>query len=142
MRRLLPGLLLAAILTAHAGPPPVTVSEARVRWLPGDLPMAGYFGIVSHAPGPLRLVGASSPAFGEVMLHRSREASGMARMESVHGVTLNPDLPFVFAPGGYHLMLMQRKRELQPGDEVPVTLEFSDGETLTVRFTVVGARGQ
>ena len=41
-------LLLGSVMTAHAGQPPVSVSDARVRWLPGDLPMAGYFVIISY----------------------------------------------------------------------------------------------
>jgi copper(I)-binding protein len=144
MRRLLPGVLvlLAAIGSALAAGPPVTVSQARVRWLPGDLPMAGYFRITSHATSPLYLVGATSPAFGEVMLHHSVEEAGVSRMEHVDSVTLNPAQTVAFSPGGYHLMLMQRRQDLHAGQEVPVTLRFSDGETLTARFRVVGAQGK
>jgi copper(I)-binding protein len=142
MRRFLLGLLLlaAGLLAAHAGPAPVTVSQARIRWLPGNLPMAGYFRMTSHATGPLYLVGAASPAFGEVMLHRSIEEAGISRMEPVDRVTLNAAQTVGFAPGGYHLMLMQRKQDVNAGQEVPVTLRFSNGETLTARFKVVGVQ--
>ena len=33
--------------------------------------------------------------------------------------------------GGYHVMLMELNKNLVAGDEVDVTLEFSNGETLT-----------
>ena len=66
-------VMLGMVMVASAGQPPVSVSDARIRWLPGDLPMAGYFVITSQASGPLRLVGAASPAFGGVMVHRSVE---------------------------------------------------------------------
>jgi copper(I)-binding protein len=132
-------MLMAAVVSAQAaGPAPVTVSQARIRWLPGDLPMAGYFRITSHAPGPLYLVGADSPAFGMAMLHRSVEDAGVSRMEHVDRVTLNPAQTVVFAPGGYHLMLMQRKQDVRTGQAVPLTLRFSNGETITTRFRVVG----
>jgi copper(I)-binding protein len=39
-------------------------------------------------------------------------------------------------------MLMHRKEALQPGEEVPVTLRFGDGETLEVPFRVEGAQGK
>jgi copper(I)-binding protein len=144
MRRFLISVLLlaAGMVVAYPGPAPVTVSQARIRWLPGDLPMAGYFRITSHATSPLYLVGATSPAFAELMLHRSIEEAGTSRMEHVDRVALNPAQTVEFAPGGYHLMLMQRKQDVHAGQEVPVTLRFSDGETLTARFKVVGAQGK
>jgi copper(I)-binding protein len=134
--------VLGVVMTAHAGQPPVSVTDARVRWLPGDLPMAGYFVIISHATGPLRLVGAASPAFDDVMLHRSVEEAGMAHMAHVDGVDLVPGQAFAFAPGGYHLMLMHSTQDVHVGADVPVTLRFSNSQTLTVRFRVVGAQGE
>lgn len=144
MKRFLLGLLVlaSASVAVQAGSPPVSVSQALLRWLPGDLPMAGYFRITSHATSPLSLVGATSPAFGEVMLHRSVEEAGVSHMEHVDHVTLNPGQTVSFAPGGYHLMLMQRRQDVQAGQEVPMTLRFSDGETVTTSFRVVGAQGQ
>jgi copper(I)-binding protein len=135
-------VMLGMAMVACAGQPPVSVSDARIRWLPGDLPMAGYFVITSQASGPLRLVGAASPAFGGVMVHRSVEKDGMARMEHVDGVDLAPGQPVAFAPGGYHLMLMNRTRDLHTGEEVPVTLQFGDGQTLVVSFRVTGVQGE
>jgi copper(I)-binding protein len=144
MRRLLLGVLAlaAGIVAVYAGPPPVSITQARVRWLPGDLPMAGYFRITSHADSPLYLVGASSPAFAAVMMHRSVEKGGVSYMEPVERLTLNPAQSVDFAPGGYHLMLMQHRQEVHAGQEVPVTLRFSDGETFTSRFRVVGVQDQ
>ena len=43
-----------------------------------------------------------------------------------------------FAPGGYHLMLMQPARKLAPGERVPVTLEFLGGRQVTAEFEVRG----
>jgi periplasmic copper chaperone A len=141
-RALLSALLLAVTMVAQAGSPPVTIRDARIRWLPGELPMAGYFSITSHASTPLQLVGAASPAFGHVMLHRSLHEGSVARMVHVEAIDLASDQTLVFEPGGYHLMLMHRKKALQPGEEVPVTLRFGNGETLEVPFRVEGAQGE
>lgn len=143
MRRLLLFLfLLGAVAAAQAGAVAASVNDARMRWLPGDLPLAGYFSITNQGSFPLYLVGASSPAFGDVMLHRSVEKDGMQRMVHVDRLDLAPGQTLVFAPGGYHLMLMDRKHPLHPGDKVPVTLRFSDGQTLEVPFRVEGTRGE
>jgi copper(I)-binding protein len=141
-RTLLPALLLTITMVAQAGPPLASIGDARIRWLPGELPMAGYFSITSHASTPLQLVGAASHAFGQVMLHRSLHDGGVARMVPVEGVDLAPGRTVVFEPGGYHLMLIHRKKTLRPGDEVPVTLRFGNGETLKVPFRVEGAQGE
>jgi len=141
-RVLLSVLMLCMAMAAYAGEPPVSVSDARMRWLPGDLPMAGYFVITSHSKAPLRLVGAASPAFGDMMVHHSIEEAGVAHMVHVDGVDLNPRQTIEFAPGGYHLMLMDRTRDLHPGEEVPVTLRFGDGQTLVVRFRVTGVQSE
>ena len=135
-------VILGMVMTAHAGQPAVSVSDARMRWLPGDLPMAGYFVVTSHAPGSLRLLGAASPAFGNVMMHRSLEESGVTRMVHVDGVDLAPGQSVAFAPGSYHLMLMGRTQELHAGEEVPVTLRFNDDQTLVVNFRVTGTQDE
>jgi len=141
-RLLLVVFLLGLGMAAQAAESPVSVSNARVRWLPGDLPLAGYFSITSREESPLRLVGFTSPAFGQVMMHRSVVEDGMQRMVDVEGLDLIRGETVAFAPGGYHLMLMDRKQTLQPGDEVPMTLRFSDGRTLDVPFRVEGVHAE
>jgi copper(I)-binding protein len=141
-RGLLSAFLFAVTLVAQAGSPPAVISDARIRWLPGELPLAGYFSITRNTSGPLKLVGATSPAFGRVMLHRSVNEGGVARMVPVGSVDLAPGQTVTFEPGGYHLMLMHRQKPLQPGEQVSVTLRFGDGETLEVPFRVEGAQGR
>jgi hypothetical protein len=104
--------------------------------------MAGYFVVTSHASGPVRLLGATSQAFSDVMMHRSLEQSGVTRMAHVDFVDLAPGEPVSFAPGGYHLMLMGRTQELHPGEAVPVTLRFNNGQSLEVNFRVTGVQGE
>ena len=56
--------------TAFAAPA-VTVTNARIRLLPGDLPMSGYFDLVNRDKQPLTLTSVSSPDFKMVHMHRS-----------------------------------------------------------------------
>jgi len=39
-------------------------------------------------------------------------------------------------------MLMQPRQDLHTGEEVPVTLRFSDDRTVTVGFRVMGAQDE
>ncbi len=119
----------------------VAVSDAWVRWLPAGLPMGGYMSLRNTGTRPLRLIGARSASFGMVMLHRSEIIGGMARMVHVDTVTVPPGGSVRFAPGGYHLMLMQA-RDVKPGDSVDIDLQFAGHAPLPVSFQVRGASGR
>ncbi|MHB8535850.1 MAG: copper chaperone PCu(A)C [Sulfuricaulis sp.] len=135
---------LAALLACSVAlaAPPVTVTNARIRLLPGDLPLAGYFDLVNRGRRPVALTAASSPAFEMVHLHRSIERDGTATMVTADDIKVKPGATLHFAPGGYHLMLMQRVKPLQVGDKVPMTLQFADRQTLRVIFEVKSAETQ
>jgi copper(I)-binding protein len=134
----LAGATLAALLTASVamGAPPVSVMNARIRLLPGDLPLAGYFDLVNRGNQSVTLIGASSPAFRMVHLHRSVEQNGTSTMTAVDGIEIKPGATLHVAPGGYHLMLMQRIKPLRVGDKVPITLKFKAGQSLPAMFVV------
>lgn len=120
----------------HAAGDPVRVEHARIRWLPGNLPLAGYFDLSNTGQHPLTLTGASSDAFGGVMMHRTIHSGGEAAMEQAHDLKVSPGQAIHFAPDGYHLMLMNRTRVLAVGDKVPISLKFAGGRSMDVTFTV------
>lgn len=130
--------VLLAWSVAYAAPD-VTATNARIRLLPGDLPLAGYFDLLNRGSGPLTLIAASSPAFKKVHMHLSTEQGGKSTMINIEGIEMNPGETLHFAPGGYHLMLMQRVQPLQVGDKVPVTLRFSGDQSIQVMFAVKNA---
>jgi copper(I)-binding protein len=135
-QRLLSGLLLF-VFSATAATADFKVTDARLRLLPGDLPAAGYFKLNKTSGGPVTLVGAESPAFGHITMHKSTQDKGMARMEPVPTLEVAPGRAVEFSPGGYHLMLMERQSPIDLGDEVTVTLVFADGQRLPVVFQAV-----
>lgn len=129
-------LFLVAVPPALAAET-LTTEEARIRLLPGDLPAAGYFTLRNTGDTDLILVGAQSPAFGNVEMHRSVDRDGVASMQPVEQLELAAGEQIAFAPQGYHLMLMQRARPLAVGEEVEITLLFEDARRLTVTFQTV-----
>ena len=131
-------LLTLALLSLPARAAGFHVDDAWLRLLPGNVPAAGYFFLRNDGAKAVELTGASSPAFGDVMLHQSVQRSGVASMQDVHAVQVPAGGAVNFAPGGYHLMLMEPVHALKPGQKVPVTLKFADGEAVTVQFDVRG----
>ncbi|MGH8271180.1 MAG: copper chaperone PCu(A)C [Gammaproteobacteria bacterium] len=117
----------------------VSATNAWIRWLPGELPLAGYVNLHNDGAQARKLVGASSPDCKRIQLHHSMKMrDGMETMKPVAYVTVPAHGEFRFAPGDYHLM-MWRKHAFKIGAKVPVLLQFADGARLRVLFTVKGA---
>ncbi|HET6807265.1 MAG TPA: copper chaperone PCu(A)C [Frateuria sp.] len=131
-------LLLAGLLGAgavHAGQADhVHASAAWIRVMPAGLPAGGYVTLRNEGDQPAVLDGASSVAYGSVMLHESSTDTGMGRMRMVDRLTVPAHGQVALAPGGYHLMLTGATRAVQPGQKVRVTLHFADGSALAADF--------
>lgn len=138
--------LLAAGFTlcghATAAPAPdiqasnIQVKDAWIRWLPADSPAAGYMTLVNSGTADRVLIAVTSAAYGEVSVHESREDRGISTMRPVDSITLKAQTSVRFAEGGYHLMLMQPRRPVHPGDTVAMTLRFATGPPIEVMFDV------
>ncbi|HTV88335.1 MAG TPA: copper chaperone PCu(A)C [Stellaceae bacterium] len=112
------------------------------RFIMASLPAAGYFTLANAGAAPQTLVGASSPACGTLMLHKSVTQNGTERMVMVRQVAVPAHGALRFAPGGYHLMCMSPARAMRPGNMVPVILRFAGGATMTANFPVRNATGK
>jgi len=130
---LLVGLLVSSL--AHAGTGmKVTASHAWIRVLPGALPAGAYIVLHNDGDKSVSLIGADISAYRETMLHESSDAGGMNRMHMIDALPIPAHGTRTLAPGGYHLMLMNAKHPVKPGDTVHATLKFSDGSILPVDF--------
>lgn len=114
----------------------IQVESGWIRWLPGDLPAAGYLTIRNSSNWELALVSEESPEYRNVMLHRSVEKNGVEHMEMVPRLTIPAHGSVAISPGNYHLMLMHARHALHPGDDVHMTLHFSDGEVVKTLLKV------
>jgi copper(I)-binding protein len=116
--------------------PPVSVSNAWIRWLPADLPAAGYATLRNTSDRRATLLEVSTPDYGTAMFHASRNIRGVEQMVPVDNVRIEPHSQVSFAPEGLHIMLLQPRRAIKPGDHVSVTLRFAEGQLLPVQFEV------
>ncbi len=145
-RALLPALATALVLaaglsacggeasgeaTADGGS--VTVEDPWVRATTGteDPTMTAAFMVIDNdTDEDVSLTDVSSPVADTVQVHEMAMVDGAMQMKEVDGgLTVTAGRGKVLEPGGYHLMLMGVHQDLAPGDEVDLTLEFSDGET-------------
>lgn len=129
---------VAAATASAAEPACVTLEQGWARLPPNPaMPMTAGYGVLHNGCGkPVTVVGASSPAFGDVSLHETTLVAGVSRMRAVERVPLAPGARVELKPGGMHLMLMQPTRELQAGETVEIELQLDDGGVLRGRFQV------
>ena len=98
--------------------------------------LAAYLEIINNGGKPRILINVSSPAFDQVGIHRSVMHENMAHMEQLKELTIPPHASVVLKPGTLHFMLMDAKKFFQIGDQVPMTLTFSNGKKITFIATV------
>ncbi len=130
-----------ALFSASAFAGNLALSNTWIRYLPAGVPAGGYFTLSNNGNHPVKLKSARSAAFGMVMMHRSVEENGVSKMLPVDSIDVPAGGTVEFKPGGYHLMLMSPTSKIAPGEQIPLTLEFADGETLTGNFAVRGPGG-
>jgi periplasmic copper chaperone A len=142
--------LVAALFTASvraeefkAGD--LVITQAWSRATPNGAKIAGgYLTIENKGSASDRLVGGSGDIAGKVDVHEMAMNNGVMKMRPLDkGLTIEAGKTVKMAPGGYHLMLINLKGPLKPGDQVPVALEFEKAGKVTVSLAVqdVGTQG-
>lgn len=133
------GLLTSGPASAESG---VKIVHPWIRYIISARPAAGYFTLKNDTASMKVLTGASSPACGMIMLHRSMSKDGANAMMEVSSVSVAPRSSIEFSPGGYHLMCMSPSKEMKSHPSVPVELKFKDGSSVRADFSVKSAGGQ
>jgi copper(I)-binding protein len=84
-----------------------------------------------------RLIAAQADVAEVVELHESKMEGDVMKMQPVEGGIEVPAKGEVeLKPGGYHVMLIGLKQDLNEGDRFPVTLEFEKSGSLIVEAEV------
>ena len=142
MQRLMTCFLAALVLVAPmilaAVDNGIIVRDGYVRGLPpGVRNTAAYMTIINHGDTDLVLTGATSTVADSVMLHTTVNRNGKISMEHVMSAVVPAGGELVLKSGGYHLMLMGLHRNLQSGDTVKLSLQFSGAVVIPLELTVV-----
>lgn len=119
-------VVLAALLTlAGAAQAQVDAQQAWIRATVPQQKTAGVFMQLTSASAA-RLVGVSTPLAGSAEIHTMEMKGNLMQMHAVDGVDLPAGKSVNFVSGGYHIMLLDLKRQLKAGDSVPLTLLLQD----------------
>jgi copper(I)-binding protein len=101
----------------------VSVEKPWVRGtVQGQTSSGAFMGLKSKDGAAL--VGVESPVAGVVEIHEMKMDGSIMRMRAVPRIDLPAGKLVELKPGGYHVMLMQLKRTLKPGETVPIRLRI------------------
>jgi copper(I)-binding protein len=101
---------------------------------PGQKVAGAYMELASRASGVLAAV--ASPVAERAELHLTELDGGVMRMRPVGGLALVAGQIVKLAPGGLHIMLIDLKRPLKPGEKIPITFTVQRTDSSRAVFSV------
>jgi periplasmic copper chaperone A len=136
--------LLAALICSVGMAPGAVAGETpgllvvRDAWVRATVEGQTGSGAFMHltAREDARLVGASSPAAQRVEIHEMRVVNDMMTMRRIETLPL-PAATTVALDHEFHIMLIGLRRQLQPGQDVKITLQVLDSQGMRHAIDVV-----
>ncbi len=125
----------------------VRVTDAWARQAPMLMPQPGrrhgdtgngavYVTLRNFVSHPDALLRATSPAAERVELHETLREGDVMRMRPVAKLAVPAGGVLAMKPGGFHIMLINLRRPLHPGDRIPITLTFAHAAPLSLDVPV------
>ncbi len=103
---------------------------------PGARANAAYMQLYNNSDVPVVIQSLSANCCAELMLHRTRHENDRAIMEHLDQLVVPANGEVTLAPGGLHIMLLQARKPLLPGEQVELQLYFSDGQQQVIQVLV------
>lgn len=101
----------------------------------------GYLTITNQGDTADTLIGATYTKGSSIEIHEMKMDGDRMMMREIGKLTIPPKGKVELAPGGYHLMLMGLKDQLNEGDVLEITLAFEKAGKVKVLFPVKATAG-
>jgi copper(I)-binding protein len=137
MRSILLPLVLSVVFVAGAcsssGDGGIDVEDPWGRTSPKVVANGAFYMVLNGGETSDRLVAADADACGTTELHQTNMDDGVMTMQQVEsGIEIPAGGQAILEPGGLHVMCINKTREFEVGDIIPVTLTFENAEEQTV----------
>jgi copper(I)-binding protein len=122
---------------------PIEIDHPWSRATPkGAMVAGGYFKVKNAGAVSDRLVGGSSQAGGRFEIHEMTMEGGVMRMRALrNGLEIKPGQTVELKPGSFHVMILDLKKPLQPGERFKGTLTFEKAGSVDVEYVVEAMGG-
>ena len=116
---------------------PLAIEGAWARPALAGQTSAIYFTIDNPNRTGDQLHTASTDVAGQTELHQSmQDSQGVMSMHPQHAIDIPGEDQIVFTPGGLHVMLVDLKQDLKPGDIFELHLTFEKAGEMTIQVPV------
>jgi copper(I)-binding protein len=104
--------------------------------IPGSDITAAYMTINNSSDQAITLQKVTSSISDRIEIHEHSMADGMMRMRQVDNIIVKANNNIVLQPSGLHLMIFALKQKLTEGDEIQLTLTFSNKTKINIQLPV------
>ncbi|CAA6809413.1 MAG: Copper metallochaperone, bacterial analog of Cox17 protein [uncultured Thiotrichaceae bacterium] len=115
----------------------ISVDAPYIRAMPPGQAVTAMFLTLQNSSDKDRfLVSAKGDVSEKIELHEHTHADGMMKMREVPEITIPKQSKAELKPGGYHIMLIGLKKDLQVGEKISFDLQFKDGSQTSITAEV------
>ena len=125
-------ILLAILFILFPPEDKIKIKDAWIRPSSENMATALYFIIENNSSKADTLFQADCDFTGKVEIHETYSQGDMMGMRKVDFIIIDSKSSFEFKPGGYHVMLMKLKKDINVGDEEKFTLYFKQAGKLEI----------
>jgi copper(I)-binding protein len=125
-------ILLAILFVLFPPEDKIKIKDAWIRPSSENMATALYFIIENNGTKADTLFQADCDFAGKVEIHETYSQGDMMGMRKVDFIIIDSKSSFEFKPGGYHVMLMKLKKDINVGDEEKFTLHFKQAGELKI----------
>jgi copper(I)-binding protein len=118
---------------------PIHITQPWARATPkGASTGAGYLTITNTGTTPDRVTCVSSDVAATCRIHMVTVEDGVMKMRPVEGgLEIGAGETVTLKPSSFHMMLVELKHPLQPGEAVEATLQFEKAGTLKIELPII-----
>ncbi len=97
---------------------------------------AVYMTLMNEGRQADALISAESDVAEVVEIHQTTMVDDVMKMSPVEKIEVPANGSSKLEPGGYHVMLINLKQELTPGETIELTLNFENSEPMTIQADI------
>ena len=127
-------ILISLLNFSYSGK--LEVKDGWVRPAGKGMNTAFYFKAINNSNKADTLLSVKSDVAKMVQMHETFSKNGMMGMRQVKAIPIKSKSTLEFKPGGYHVMVMNLKKDLKKGSLAEFTLHFKYAGDVTVKAPV------
>jgi periplasmic copper chaperone A len=125
-------ILLAILFILFPPEDKIKIKDAWIRPSSENMATALYFTIENSSTKADTLFQVDCNFAGKVELHETYSQGDMMGMRKVEFIIIDSKSSFEFKPGGYHIMLMKLKKDINDGDEENFVLHLKQAGEIVI----------